>query len=142
MSFVNIWVHSVWSTKNKEPLLSKSIRFKVFTHIREKAVEEGIHIDFINGVEDHIHCLISLSAVHSISEAINIIKGESSNWINNSSLIKGQFEWQDEYYSVSVSPHEIPRIRNYIRNQETHHLRVNFEDEKINYFGVKTKKIN
>ena len=56
MPWVKVWIHFVWSTKNREPFLKDEIRQKVFQHIRENAKEKGIHLDFINGYIDHVHC--------------------------------------------------------------------------------------
>ena len=61
MSYIKIYVHFVWSTKNRELFLTKDIRYNVFNHIKENAKKKNIHIDFINGYTDHIHCLVSLN---------------------------------------------------------------------------------
>ena len=87
MSFVKIWLHLVWTTKNKEPYLKKKIRYGIFKHIRNYAETKGIHIDFINGHFDHVHCLLSLNAAQSIAEIMQLIKGQSSFWINKNNLI-------------------------------------------------------
>ena len=87
MSFIKVYVHYVWSTKNREPLLSADIRFDVFNHIRENARKKNIFIDFINGYIDHVHCLISLNDDLSIGKIAQLIKGESSHWINQNKLI-------------------------------------------------------
>ena len=60
MSHINVWLHFVWSTKDRRPLLNDEIRYRVFQHIRDNAIEKDIHIDHIGGYEDHVHCLISL----------------------------------------------------------------------------------
>ncbi len=78
MPFVKIWIHFVWSTKNREPLLTDEIRQKVFEHIRENARAKNIHLDFINGYIDHVHCLISLGTDQTIMKLMQLIKGESS----------------------------------------------------------------
>ncbi len=103
MPFVKIWIHFVWSTKNREPLLTDEIRQKVFEHIRENARAKNIHLDFINGYIDHVHCLISLGTDQTIEKIMQLVKGESSFWINKNNLCKTKFEWQDEYFAVSVS---------------------------------------
>ncbi len=48
MSYVKIWVHAVWGTKNHEKILQKNIRYDLFQHIRENAREKSIYVDFIN----------------------------------------------------------------------------------------------
>lgn len=130
MSWVSIWVHLVFSTKNREPYLStKDIRGKVFIHIKENAKAKNIWIDTINGYNDHAHCLISLNKDQSISKVAQLIKGESSNWINKNKIIKNKFIWQDDYWATSVSESHIKQVRKYILEQEEHHKKVSFEEE-------------
>ena len=129
MPYTKIRVHLVWATKCREPLLSKKIRQHVFKHIEENAKKKGIQIDEINGHEDHAHVLLSMHANQSIAEIAQLIKGESSYWINKNNLIPGKFEWQDDYFAVSVSEADVNRVREYIRNQETHHTHKTFHEE-------------
>ena len=129
MPFVKVWLHFVWSTKNRHPYLSDEIRTKVFEHIRQNAKEKGIFIDFINGYLDHVHCLISLGAEQTLKEIMQLIKGESSFWINKNKLTKTKFAWQDEYFVVSVGESTLSGVRKYIANQEKHHKSVSFDEE-------------
>lgn len=130
MSFIKVYIHFVWSTKNRIPFLATpEIRQMMWKHIRENAKEKGIHIDFINGYAEHCHCLISLGVDQTIQKVIQLIKGESSFWINNQKIILDKFEWQDEYFAVSVSESVLDRVRNYIKNQEQHHCKKTFDDE-------------
>jgi REP element-mobilizing transposase RayT len=129
MGFVKIWIHAVWTTKNKEHYLNSNIRQKVFEHIKTNAEEKGINIDYINGYVDHVHSLISLNADQNIGEVMHKIKGESSYWINNNGLTKEKFGWQNDYYAASISKSHVERVRGYIRNQETHHSSQTLNDE-------------
>lgn len=129
MPYLKVWIHLVWSTKHREPFLSKKIRQKVFDHIRNNAKNKGIYIDFINGYTDHVHCLVSLRSDQAISKIMQLIKGESSYWVNKNKLIDGKFEWQEEYFAVSVCHSHINRIREYIKNQESHHQKKSFQYE-------------
>jgi len=130
MPFVKVYIHFVWSTKNREPFLeTKEIRDKVWFHIKDNAQKKGIFIDFINGYSQHCHCLVSLGIDQTIQKTIQMIKGESSFWINKEGLTKSKFEWQDEYYAVSVSESMIEKVRNYIKNQELHHNTHSYVDE-------------
>lgn len=141
MSWVRIWVHLVFSTKNREPYLnSKELRIKVFQHIKENAKSKDIWLDCINGYQDHIHCLILVNKDQTISKIAQLIKGESSHWINKNNLTKTKFIWQDDYWAVSVSESHIERIREYISNQEEHHRIKSFTeevDEFMNKYGWK-----
>jgi len=130
MSFIKVYIHFVWSTKNRIPFLATpEIRQIMWKHIRENAKEKGIYIDFINGYAEHCHCLISLGVDQTIQKVMQLIKGESSFWINNQKIILDKFEWQDEYFAVSVSESVLDRVRNYIKNQEQHHSKKTFDDE-------------
>jgi REP element-mobilizing transposase RayT len=112
---------------------SKELRLQVWNHIRENAREKGIFVDFVNGYSDHCHCLISLKFDQTIQWVMQMIKGESSFWINKNGLTKLKFEWQDEYYAVSVSSSGLNSLRAYIKNQEEHHKTHSWEDEYDNF---------
>lgn len=79
MSFIKIYVHIVFSTLNRIPLLnSTELRVKVWKHIKENASSKGIYLHMINGYSDHCHCLISLGSNQIIEKIMQLIKGESS----------------------------------------------------------------
>lgn len=124
-----IWLHAVWSTKNRRKVLTKSFRFKLFNHIKDYSQKSGIQLDIINGVEDHVHCLFRLKSIQSPSEIIKLVKGESSFWINNTVILEETFEWQAGYGIFSVSENDIMRVRNYIYHQERHHKNLTYVEE-------------
>jgi putative transposase len=129
MPWVRVWIHFVWSTKNREPYLNSDIRQEVFGHIRDNARAKNIHLDSMNGHVDHVHCLVSLGTDQTIEKIMQLIKGESSFWVNKSDLCKTKFGWQDEYFAVSVSEANVPAVRKYIANQEEHHRTNSFDEE-------------
>jgi len=87
MPFIKVYVHFVWSTKNRYPFLnSKEIRAAVWQHIKENAQTKGIFVDFVNGYSDHCHCLVSMNMDQTIQKTMQLIKGESSFWINKTNL--------------------------------------------------------
>jgi putative transposase len=129
MSFLKIWIHLVFSTKNREPFLTKDIRYKVHQHIIENCKEKDIFIIAVNGYTDHLHCLISLGKEQSIAKIAQLIKGESSFWINKNKICKTKFSWQDDYFAVSVSESQVGTVKKYIQNQEAHHSKSTFSNE-------------
>jgi REP element-mobilizing transposase RayT len=129
MGYIKIWVHLVWTTKNREPILNRDIRQKIFNHIKENAESKGIYIDFINGYFEHVHCLISLGSGQTIDKIVMLLKGESSYWINRNKICSTKFEWQEEYFAVSVSESIVNKVRDYIKNQENHHRKRTFDEE-------------
>ena len=128
-TFFKIWIHLVWSTKNREPLLIDKIRKNVFFHIKETAVEKDFHLDMINGTEDHLHCLLSLNPKLAISDVVNELKGESSHWLNKQNLMKVKFVWQRGFGAFSLSESNVKTVRKYILNQEEHHRKMSFKEE-------------
>ena len=129
MPYIRMWVHLIWSTKNREKTISKKLKPLLLNHIRDNAKLKNIFLDQINCVGDHCHALISLGASQAISKIALLIKGESSHWVNDSQLIAGKFEWQDEYIAISVSESAVNKVRNYIKNQEKHHGQKTFKEE-------------
>jgi REP element-mobilizing transposase RayT len=120
----------VFSTKNRQPFLnSTELRRNVFEHIKNNAEEKGIWLDCINGYQEHAHCLISLGKEQTISKVAQLIKGESSYWINQNNLTTEKFVWQDDYWIVGVSESHLESVRKYIHNQEIHHSNQSFESE-------------
>ncbi len=94
-----------------------------------RTLRKRVYLDFINGYVDHVHCLISLGTDQTIGKIMQLIKGESSFWINKNHLFKTKFEWQDEYFAVGVSETILESVRGYIANQENHHRTRSFDDE-------------
>lgn len=129
MSHVKIWVHLVFSTKNRIPYLTKNVRFELRQHIMDNCKKNNIFLQAINGFEDHLHCLISIGKDQTISKIAHIIKGESSFWLNKSKMLNDFFSWQDDYFAISVSESQLSKVMNYIHNQEAHHSTKSFAQE-------------
>ena len=129
MPSIKVFIHFIWSTKNREPLITKELNPLLLQHIKENSVTKGIFIDTINCVEDHIHLLVSLGSEQTIAKTAMLIKGESSFWVNKQQLVKNKFEWQDEYIALSVSYSALDKVRAYILNQEEHHKKKTFTEE-------------
>jgi len=129
MPYTKIWIHIVFSTYQRKPFLNDEIRENVFNHVKDYCKTKDIFVDRINGYTDHIHLLISLGRDQTISKVMQYIKGESSHWINKNNFTNDKFEWQDEYFAVSVSESKLDVIRKYIDNQIEHHKKKTFKEE-------------
>ncbi len=139
MPFVSVYIHFVWSTKNRVPYLKDiATREVMWQHIRDNGIAKGIFIDFVNGHQEHCHCLVSLGTEQTISKVMQLVKGESANWFNKQNFIPEKLEWQDarlndtvgqEYFAVSVSESVLNKVRDYIKNQEEHHKHKTFQQE-------------
>ncbi len=136
MSYTNIMIHSVWRTKRSERILFNSTRKAILEHIKDNAVRNKIFIDTINAEPEHVHCLFRLNADLTVAKTINLIKGESSHWMNQYKIIPTKFEWADKYFAVSVSPSLLPVVRKYIMNQEAHHKKMTFQEEYNEFLRI------
>ena len=129
MSYIKLMVHTVWGTKNREPILLDNKRDFLFSHIQSNGRLKGIFIDTIGGYTDHVHCLISLGADQNISKIMQLIKGESSFWANKEKLLLNKLYWAEDYFAASVSESSIDKVRLYINDQKEHHKKVTFTQE-------------
>ena len=133
MSYSRIWIHCVWSTKQRIPFLTDYVRPLLFEHMLSNARIKGIHLDSINGWVDHVHALINLKYDQRAMDVMRMMKGESSFWLNNkfsfASFKLQKFKWQAEYFAISVSEQNLGSVRRYIENQPIRHQDQFFEEE-------------
>ena len=127
MSYIRIWVHTVWATKKREPILTDEFRPILFEHILENAKKKDIYIDSINWYEEHVHCIISLRRQQTIDKTMQLIKGESSFWTNKKyGKLATKLNWQEEYFAVSFGESQLGMMRGYLKKQEEHHRKKSF----------------
>ncbi len=126
-SYSSLWVHLIWSTKNREPVLNASLKQEVFKVINDIANDHEVYLDCINGVEDHVHLLVRLRTDQTVADIVKTIKGNSWEYFKDDP--DKYITWQDGFAAFSVSAGHIKRVRNYIYNQEQHHSEKSFSDE-------------
>jgi putative transposase len=128
-SFNKIWIHAIWATKERQPIISHSIEKDIHQFINQQLRKMGCPVRIINGMPDHIHCLFLLNPKKSIAEVIKQIKGSSSHYVNQNNLIPEKFAWQTGYAAYSVSESVVEKVFHYIQNQKTHHKKKSFQQE-------------
>ena len=131
--FTQCYIHVIFAVKNREALLHKDIRHRVFEYI--SAIVTGMNHKsiIVNGVSDHVHILIGLNPVVSISDTVHNIKRSSSLFINNERLCNGRFSWQEGYGCFTYSRSQLQNVFRYIQNQEKHHEKTNFRKEYVQF---------
>ena len=128
-SLSQIYVHLVWSTKNRQPFLrAKEQRARVFAYIVGICRQLKSPALKIGGVADHVHLLCRLNKTLDVSNLVREIKSDSSQWIKTDVRVPG-FYWQSGYGAFSISPQHVEGLKAYISNQEAHHKKVTFKDE-------------
>ncbi len=124
-----IWIHAVFSTKDRQPLIQPAISQSIYDELRRNLIETGCFVDCIGGVADHVHLLFLLNPTKSIADVLKQIKGASSHAFNQQTLTGSRFAWQTGYGTFSVSEGHLQRVRQYIHNQEEHHRTISFLEE-------------
>jgi len=132
-SYSQIYIHIVFAVQNRISIISEKWDVQLYKYISGILNKIGHKLIIVNGHRDHIHLLIGLKPVQSISDLAQIIKCNSAKWINESNFVVGKFSWQEGYGVFSYSKSQLPKVIKYIENQKEHHKKVNFGDE---YFKI------
>lgn len=126
---VYLFIHVITCVKNKEPLLTKPLRTVLFAHIKKHANETGINVLSVNGTEDHMHAVVQMMPTQNLAQIMKSIRTESETWINESRFIKSNFEWEEGFAALSVSPSGIKQVLDYLDKQEEHHKTKTLDSE-------------
>jgi REP-associated tyrosine transposase len=126
---VYLYVHIIWIVDKQEAVLKKPILNLLLIHIKKIAEEKFLKIHNINGVANHLHCLLQLHPTQSLSHAVKIFKEESATWLNENKFLENNFEWSEGYAAYSVSPSSVKQVADYINKQEEHHKTKTLESE-------------
>jgi putative transposase len=132
-TFISIYVHFVFSTKDRQSIIDKSIRPRLWAFMGGIARQNKIVAIAVGGTANHSHLLLSLPSIHSPSKAIQLIKAGSSKWIHEEFPQMKGFSWQTGYSAFSVSPKRVQSVIDYIQNQEEHHRNKTFEEEYLSF---------
>ncbi len=128
MAYSRLYIHMVWSTKHRHPLLTPEVKKTLFPYMGGIFRNQNAHVEIINGVIDHVHMLVRIPTSISVADVARQVKGSSSRFLNEQAGTR-VLQWQEKYGAFSVNPKEIGVVRNYIANQERHHHKVSFQDE-------------
>ena len=130
-TYHQIYVQTVFAVKYRAAMIDSEWKSKLFAVIGNLINEAGCKTIIINGVQDHVHCLIGLKPVVSVSELMKTVKAKSSKYINDNKLTAVRFEWQEGYGVFSYGQSQIDSVFKYIQNQEEHHKKQTFIEEYL-----------
>jgi putative transposase len=128
-SYNKIWIHVVFSTKDRLPLIIPAVEKQVHGHMREQLIESECPVRIINGMPDHVHLLFLQNPKMAITDIVKQVKGNTSHWVNEQNLIADKFAWQTGYAAYSVSESQLERVFQYIKGQKEHHQKKTFARE-------------
>ena len=139
-SYSRCWLHPIWETLRREPMLDKRAAAQASTYLTDYARTKRIYmkINFFNA--DHAHALIDLPTNLTIEQTVQLVKGSSSHWINEQRMLRGRFAWGRGYGAFSVSQSDVERVAKYIAHQEEHHRKKTSTEEYeifVKRYGLK-----
>ena len=129
-TYTSLYYHIVYSTKERIPFIDQDWEKRLHAYLGGIIREIDGVPDEINGVNDHVHLLVSLKPTHTISDVLCKIKSGSSEWVHDEIKMK-EFGWQEGYSAFTVSPSQLDGVRQYIRNQAEHHKKMSFKEEYV-----------
>ena len=129
MSYVNLIYHIVFSTRDREPLITAEHESKIHQYIGGMIDKRGGIALAINGMEDHLHVLAKLRQDKSLSDVIRDLKAGATGWMHDVFPSLEDFAWQKGYGAFTVSQSQVDEVRKYIANQKIRHQERSFEQE-------------
>ena len=127
--YASMFYHLVWSTKSRQPIIKLSFKKSLYKHLGKIIGLKSWHLLAVGGTENHIHLLIQKNCCFTISDVVRYLKSNSSKFVRDN--FDNNFAWQSGYGVFTVDLASLPRIKNYILNQEKHHKDMMFEKEYV-----------
>jgi putative transposase len=125
MPYSQLFYHIVWTTKNREPLLTPKVELVIYGFLRSKAIGLEGTLFALNGTLDHTHMVASIPPKIAVATFIGQVKGVASTKFNKSGLSDTPFFWQEEYGVFSFDGKRLPNYIAYVENQKKHHAENN-----------------
>ena len=132
-TFTQIYIQIVFSTYQRQDMIRNEIKDDIYKYITGIVQNKHHKLIVINGMTDHIHIFIGMKPNESISDLVRDIKKDSSRFINSNGWIRGKFQWQEGFGAFSYGHSQIDSVIQYIQNQETHHKKLTFKEEYVNF---------
>jgi len=132
-TYTQLSTHAVFSVQGRENLLSNKIREVLFPYISGILQRTRNYPLAVNGFKDHVHIFFELRPDQSVSSVLEIVKANSSKWLNDNKMMPGKFSWQRGYSAFSYARSQRNNVIQYILKQEQHHRTVTFREEYMEF---------
>ena len=128
-TYTQIHLQLIFAVQNRRSLIQESWEDRLYEYITGIVQQNTHKMIIINGMPDHLHIVIGMRPIQSLSDLMQDIKGSSSKWINDNKLSAGKFNWQEGFGAFSYSKSQLPKLIEYVKNQKAHHKKKTFIDE-------------
>src|ERR1700761_5404188 len=130
-TYTQLYIHFVFAVKYRRELIDEEWEDRLQKYITGIVQKNGHKLLAINNMPDHLHFFAGLNPKQSISELMQYVKGDNSEFINSNSLTQRKFQWQEGYGAFSNSRSQIDGVVKYILNQKQHHTEQTFKEEYL-----------
>ena|ERR1043165_4236680 len=131
-TYSQLYIQIVFAVKGRENLVHPFFREELQKYITGIVEKRNNKMLAIYCMPDHTHILIRTRPTTDLSDLVRDIKVNSTLLINERKWLKRKFAWQNGFGAFSYSHKHVPRVINYIRNQEEHHGKMKFREEYFN----------
>ncbi len=128
-TYTQIHLQVIFAVKKRTGLIQKEWKKELYKYITGIIQAQDHKLLAINGMPDHLHVFFGMRPIQSLSDLMQEIKQDSSNWINQKKFIKERFEWQQGFGAFSYSKSQASGVIAYVQNQEVHHRKITFLEE-------------
>ena len=128
-TYTQIHMQCVFAVKYRASVINKNWQDRLHKYIIAIINNNGHKLLSINSMPNHLHLFFGMRPNQSLSDLMRLVKGDSSEWINNEKLTAGKFRWQEGYGAFSYSKSHVDNVVKYILNQEEHHRKKTFLEE-------------
>lgn len=132
-TYTQVHLHFIFAVKYRQGLIHNPWKDELYKYITGIIHKNNHKLLCINGMPDHVHILIGMRPTQSISDLLQDIKADSSQWINKNNFLKIKFEWQEGYGAFSYGKSQLHEVITYIENQEEHHKKKTFSEEYLEF---------
>ncbi len=126
-TYVSELIHCVFSTKQRHNSIPTEIQARLWSFVGGIARKNGFKAVAVGGTANHVHILLSLPTTMPLAKAVQLLKGGSSKWMNETG--NGNFAWQEGYGAFTVGISQQRHTIEYINSQAKHHEKRSFEEE-------------
>ncbi len=128
-TFTQLHIQLIFAVQNRTSLIDKFWKDRLYAYMTGIIQNNGHKLLIINGMPDHVHILIGFRTTQALSELVQVVKRDSSKWINENKLVRGKFSWQEGFGAFSYSHSHLSNVMEYIKNQKEHHRKLTFLEE-------------
>lgn len=135
-TYTQIHLQFVFAVKNRNALIKPDWESELYKYITGIVTRQEHKLLAINGMPDHLHLLVGMRPLQSVSDLLQDIKGDSSKWINQNKLTPYKFEWQEGYGAFSYGASQVDNVIEYIHRQKQHHSKKPFLEEYVDFLKL------